>query len=145
MPHTTAVSSASAIVRPPNARSLVMDPAPSSPIPVIRMPTRRLGEICAMALSTNRSALGCHGRLASAGSWSRDEIARDVRNDDVVVAAPDIGVAGFERSGARDLANADRAEAVQTAGERAREICRHMLGDNDGPRESRWQCDEQRF
>ena len=79
------------------------------------------------------------------GQWSRDEIARDVRNDDVVVAAPDIGVAGFERCGPRDLANADRAEAVQTAGERPREICRHMLGDNYGPRESRWQCDEQRF
>ena len=145
MPHTTAVSSASAIVRPPNARSLVIDPAPSSPMPVIRTPIRRLGETCAMALSTNRSALGCHGRPASAGAEDDDQIAGDLRNDDVGVAAPDIGVAGLERRGARHLADADRAEAVQAAGERAGEIRGHVLSDDDGPRKSRRQGAEQRL
>ena len=61
MPHTMAVSSASAMVLPPLACSAAMAFAPSLPIPVISTPTNCSASISFIALRTSRSALGCQG------------------------------------------------------------------------------------
>ena len=139
MPQTTAVSSASAIVRPPNARSRVMDAAPSLPMPVISTPIRGWAEHAPWRSRTNRSALGCQGRGVGRRR-RRDQAAGEPRNDDIGVAAPDIGAARFEHRRPRHLADADRAEAVQAARQRAGETRRHVLGDDDRPGKRRRQA-----
>ena len=68
MPHTTAVASASAMVRPPSCFSRVIAAAPSLPMPVISTPTRLAAGRWRSAVVTSRSTLGCQRCSAEAGA-----------------------------------------------------------------------------